>query len=127
MDWRLTQIERRSNVEIYPSSPMQAEDVLELFEREGGLMWTAHPRVKGSTGFPDGYQDQAFFESDRFLGGAWKAMPADYSRDTLGWRVLDLGADMANWGNQKYVLGEVDIFLIAPVRHSPRVRNAYPP
>ncbi len=89
-----------------------ANDVLRLFEREGGLMWTAHPRVKGSTGFPDGYQDEAFYRSDRFLGGAWKAMPADYSRDTLGWRVLDLGADMANWGRGKYVLGEADIFRI---------------
>ena len=45
-------------------------------------------------------------------GGAWKAMPADYSRDTLGWRVLDLEDDMANWGNRKYILGEVDIFKI---------------
>ncbi len=30
MDWRLTQIEKMPNVEIYPSSPMQADDVLEL-------------------------------------------------------------------------------------------------
>lgn len=89
-----------------------AEDVLSLFEQEGGLAWTAHPRVKGSTGYPDGYRDEAFFTSDRFLGGAWKAMPADYSRDTLGWRVLNLEDDMANWGNRKYVLGEVDIFRI---------------
>lgn len=89
-----------------------ADDVLALLEAEGGLAWTAHPRVKGSTGYPDSYRDQAFFTSDRFLGGAWKAMPADYSRDTLGWRVLDLAGDMANWGNRKYVLGEVDVFKI---------------
>lgn len=88
------------------------EDVLNLLELEGGLAWTAHPRVKGSTGYPDGYRSEAFFTSDRFLGGAWKAMPADYSRDTLGWRVLDLENDMANWGNRKYILGEVDIFKI---------------
>ena len=89
-----------------------ADDVLSLLELEGGLAWTAHPRVKGSTGYPDGYRNEPFFTSDRFLGGAWKAMPADYSRDTLGWRVLDLENDMANWGNRKYVLGEVDIFKI---------------
>lgn len=89
-----------------------ADDVLALLEREGGLAWTAHPRVKGSTGYPDAYRQERFFTSDRFLGGAWKAMPADYSRDTLGWRVLDLGNDMANWGNRKYVLGEVDVFKI---------------
>ena len=89
-----------------------ADDVLKLLELEGGLAWTAHPRVKGSTGFPDRYKSEPFFTSDRFLGGAWKAMPADYSRDTLGWRVLDLENDMANWGNRKYIIAEVDIFRI---------------
>ncbi|MFL2856565.1 MAG: hypothetical protein ACJZ8E_09305 [Pseudohongiellaceae bacterium] len=89
-----------------------ADDVLDLLEQEDGLAWTAHPRVKGSTGFPDGYKDQDFFLSEHFLGGAWKAMPADYSREMLGWRVLDLKDDMANWGARKYVLGEVDIFKI---------------
>ena len=89
-----------------------AEDVLKLLQKENGLAWTAHPRVKGSTGFPDGYRDSDFFESNHFLGGAWKAMPADYSRDLLGWRVLDLEDDMANWGLKKYILGEVDIFKI---------------
>tara|TARA_Y100000815_G_scaffold66152_1_gene55297 strand:- start:2789 stop:4891 length:2103 start_codon:yes stop_codon:yes gene_type:complete len=89
-----------------------AQDVLTLLEKESGIAWTAHPRVKGSTGFPDGYKDQEFFTSNHFLGSAWKAMPADYSREMLGWRVLDLGDDMANWGNHKYILGEVDIFKI---------------
>ena len=88
------------------------EDVLELLNLEGGLAWTAHARVKGSTGFPDAYKETPFFKSDRFLGAAWKAMPADYSRDTLGWRVLDLLDDMSNWGTPKYVVGEVDIFKI---------------
>ena len=89
-----------------------ADDVLNLLEQENGLAWTAHPRVKGSTGFPDGYKDKDFFLSEHFLGGAWKAMPADYSREMLGWRVLDLEDDMANWGAKKYILGEVDIFKI---------------
>ena len=89
-----------------------ADDVLNLLEQEDGLAWTAHPRVKGSTGFPDGYNDQDFFLSEHFLGGAWKAMPADYSREMLGWRVLDLEDDMANWGARKYILGEVEIFKI---------------
>ncbi len=87
-------------------------DVEKLFELEGGLAWTAHPRIKGSTGYPDKYRDETFFTSDHYLGSAWKAMQADYSRDTLGWRVLDLLDDMANWGNRKYSLGEVDVFKI---------------
>jgi hypothetical protein len=89
-------------------------DVLRLFEAERGLMWTAHPRIKSSFGFPDRYKDTAFFRSDRFLGGAWKAMPADLSRLTLGWRVLDLLDDMCNWGARKHTPGEVDTFRMEP-------------
>ena len=89
-------------------------DVLELMSREQGLMWTAHARIKSSTGFPDLYRDQPFFKSDRFLGAAWKAMPADLSWNRLGMRVLGLMDDMANWGERKYVLGEVDVFKVEP-------------
>lgn len=91
-----------------------ADDVLRLMEREGGLMWTAHPRIKASIGFPDGYKDRDFFRSGHFLGAAWKAMPADLSRPTLGWRVLDLLDDMSNWGARKQVLGEADLFRMEP-------------
>jgi hypothetical protein len=89
-------------------------DVLRLFEAERGLMWTAHPRIKSSFGFPDQYKDTEFFRSDRFLGGAWKAMPADLSRPTLGWRVLDLLDDMSNWTAKKHTPGEVDTFRMEP-------------
>ena len=89
-------------------------DVLRLLRSEGGLAWTAHPRIKGSTGFPDRYRDRLFFQSDRFLGAAWKPMPADLSEPRLGSRVLNLLDDMSNWGEPKYVLGEVDVFQIEP-------------
>jgi hypothetical protein len=89
-------------------------DVLRLLKAEGGLAWTAHPRIKSSSGFPDRYRDELFYESDRFLGAAWKAMPADLSQPRLGSRVLDLLDDMSNWGTPKYVLGEVDVFKIEP-------------
>lgn len=89
-----------------------ADDVLRLMESEDGLMWTAHPRIKASTDFPDAYREQPFFRSDRFLGGAWKAMPADYSLPRLGTRVLDLLDDMNQWGAHKQAPGEVDVFAI---------------
>jgi hypothetical protein len=41
-------------------------------------------------------------------------MPADLSRPTLGWRVLDLLDDMNQWGGRKQVLGEVDVFKVQP-------------
>src|SRR5260370_30752638 len=41
-------------------------------------------------------------------------MPADLSQPRLGTRVLNLFDDMANWGQRKYVLGEVDVFQVMP-------------
>lgn len=89
-------------------------EMLDLLKKENGLAWTAHPRIKGSTGYPDKYKDEEFFKADEFLGGAWKAMPADLSRPELGWRVLDLLDDMNNWGLKKHVIAESDLFTITP-------------
>jgi hypothetical protein len=91
-----------------------ADEMLDLLEKEKGLAWTAHPRTKGSTGYPDKYKDKPFFKSDRFLGAAWKPMPADLSQTVLGKRVLDLMDDMNNWGAGKKVLAEADLFTIEP-------------
>ena len=91
-----------------------ADDVLQLMEREKGLMWTAHARIKGSRTFPDTYWNEPFFRSDRFLGAAWKAMPADLSQPRLGARVLDLLDDMSNAGLRKFVPAEADLFRMAP-------------
>lgn len=89
-------------------------DVLKLMEKENGLMWTAHARIKGSIKFPDDYRNEPFYKSDHFLGAAWKSLPADLSRSTLGWRVLDLLDDMNQWGQRKQILGEVDVFKVEP-------------
>ena len=89
-------------------------EMLKLLELENGLAWTAHPRIKGSTGYPDAYKDKEFFTSDHFLGAAWKPMPADLSQPKLGNRVLDLMDDMNNWGAKKQVIAEADLFTIEP-------------
>lgn len=88
------------------------EEMLRLLEDEKGLAWTAHPRTKGSVNTPDIYNHEAFFLSDRFMGAAWKAMPADLSQPRLGRRVLDLMDDMNNWGTKKTVICEADLFTI---------------
>jgi hypothetical protein len=90
------------------------EEMLRLLEEEKGLAWTAHARTKGSTGFPDQYKNEEFFNSDRFFGAAWKSIPADLSQPRLGKRVLDLMDDMANWGHKKYAIGEADLFKLEP-------------
>lgn len=92
-----------------------AAEMLQLLEKERGFAWTAHARTKGSTGYPDKYKEEAFFKSDRYLGAAWKAMPADLSQSKLGnGRILDLMDDMNNWGLHKKVIGEADLFTIEP-------------
>jgi hypothetical protein len=87
-------------------------DMIRLLKEERGLAWTAHPRIKASSWTPDIFRHEDFFLADFWLGAAWKAMPADLSRDKLGERVLNLLDDMANWGHKKYVPGEVDVFKI---------------
>lgn len=89
-------------------------DVLKLMEKENGLMWTAHARIKGSIPFPDRYRNEPFFKSDHFLGAAWKNLPTDLSRPTLGWRILDLFDEMNLWEKPKQILGEVDVFKVEP-------------
>lgn len=89
-----------------------AAEMLRLIEEERGLAWTAHPRIKSSSWAPDAYRDADYYRSGRWLGAAWKAMPADLSREKLGERGLDLLDDMANWGGKKYLPGEVDVFTI---------------
>ncbi|PSL34495.1 hypothetical protein CLV42_10266 [Chitinophaga ginsengisoli] len=88
------------------------EEMLRLLKDERGLAWTAHPRTKGSVSTPDSYRHEPFFLSDRFMGAAWKAMPADLSQPRLGKRVLDLMDDMNNWGTKKTVICEADLFTI---------------
>jgi len=85
-------------------------EMVKLLELQDGLAWTTHPRIKSSSWTPDVYRNEDFFQSDRWLGAAWKAMPADLSELRLGRRVLDLFDDMSNWGAAKQVLGEVDVF-----------------
>lgn len=90
------------------------EDMLKLLQEEHGLAWTAHPRTKGSVGYPDAYKNENFFKSDRFFGAAWKAIPADLSTPTLSRRVLNLMDDMNNWGITKHAIAEADLFSIEP-------------
>ncbi len=117
------------------------EDMFALLKDENGFAWTAHARTKGSTGFPDAYKEENFYKSDRFLGAAWKALPADLSQPKLGKRVLDLMDDMNNWGLHKKVLAESDVFSIEPenemyahvnvnylqMNHLPKFENGWQP
>ncbi len=92
-----------------------AADLFEVMKREGALVWTTHPRTKGSTGYPDKFKDTDYFRSDRWLGSAFKALPMDLSQKRLG-EVRCFGTldDMNNWGDPKYMVGEVDTYKKYP-------------
>ncbi|MCC6587021.1 MAG: hypothetical protein IT168_10050 [Bryobacterales bacterium] len=87
-------------------------ELLDLARRENALIYTAHPRTKGSLGFPDKYRDTEFFRDDHFFGAGWKQMPSNLSTVRLGIRSLNLLDDMLNWGFRKRLIGEVDVFQV---------------
>ncbi len=93
-----------------------AEEELDMLRREGGLMWQAHPRTKGSAGYPDAVRDKAHFLSDRFLGGSFQSLPVDQSQQRLcEVRCLDLMDEMNNWGTDpKYMIAEGDTYMKYP-------------
>ena len=75
-----------------------AADELEMLKAENGLVWQAHPRTKGSSGYPDATRETEHFRSDRFLGGAFQSLPVDLSESRLcEVRCLGTLDDMNNW------------------------------
>ncbi|MGH9627780.1 MAG: hypothetical protein ACRD7E_05500, partial [Bryobacteraceae bacterium] len=92
-----------------------SEDELEMLKREGGLVWQAHPRAKGSTSYPDEIRETVHFRSDRYLGGAFQSLPVDLSQERICeercFGVLD---DMNNWGEPKYLIAEGDTYMKYP-------------
>jgi hypothetical protein len=115
--WTMVRPEGKGFVEEHPQYGKvyhvgSRDEMVELIRRENGLAWVAHPRIKASSSTPDIFKDEDFFKADFWLGGAFKAMPGDLSRERLGERCLDLLSDMANWGVRKYLPGEVDTFKL---------------
>ena len=82
-----------------------AEDTHRLITEQSGLMWQAHPRSKGSVGYPDKIVDQAYYKDARWIGASFKDMPSDLSSPRLGDRALDLLDDMNNWGGRRFLVG----------------------
>jgi hypothetical protein len=93
-----------------------AEDVLNMVNREHGIMWTAHPRTKSSENYPEAYKDRDFFLSDRFIGASWESLPTDLSEKRLC-EVRCFGAmdDMSNWAlKPKFMIAEGDTYTKWP-------------
>jgi hypothetical protein len=92
-----------------------AADELAMLKAENGLVWQAHPRTKGSSGYPDALRETEHFRSDRFLGGAYQSLPVDLSESRLcEVRCLGTLDDMNNWAGPKYLVAEGDTYAKFP-------------
>jgi hypothetical protein len=92
-----------------------AQDELQMLKDEQGLMWQAHPRTKGSSGYPDAVFDRDHFKSDRFLGASYQSLPVDLSEKRIcEVRCFGTLDDMNNRGLAKYLIAEGDTYSKYP-------------
>lgn len=92
-----------------------AKEELEMLNAEGGLVWQAHPRTKGSSGYPDAIKDTEHFRSDRYLGASFQSLPVDLSEQRLcEARCFGTLDDMNNWGAPKFMIAEGDTYQKFP-------------
>jgi hypothetical protein len=98
-----------------------AEDVQKMMDLEGAYWYHAHPRTKGTTGFPDLIFDKAWVKNDKYLGIAFKpGMGQDQSEARLcEWRCFDAVDTMNNlYGNTglrpKYIFADIDTYRKGP-------------
>ncbi len=91
-------------------------DILNMVNREHGILWTTHPRTKSSEGYPEAYKDQPFFQSDRFIGASWESLPVDLSeKEECEVRCFGTQDDMSNWAPKaKYMIAEGDTYTKWP-------------
>ena len=90
-------------------------DELEMLRQEQGLMWQAHPRTKGSAGYPDAVREKDHFRSDRFLGASYQSLPVDQSEKRLcESRCFGTLDDMNNWAGPKFMIAEGDTYMKFP-------------
>lgn len=98
-----------------------AEDVQQMMDAEGAYWYHAHPRTKGTTGYPDLIFDKAWTRNDRYLGGAFKpGMGMDLSDTRLcEWRCFDSTDTMNNLYagsglRPKYIIADIDTYQKGP-------------
>ena len=98
-----------------------AEDVQSMMDAEGAYWYHAHPRTKGTTGYPDLIFDKAWTKNDRYLGGAFKpGMGMDLSEVRLcEWRCFDSTDTMNNLYARsglrpKYIIADIDTYQKGP-------------
>lgn len=96
-------------------------DVQTMMDAEGAYWYHAHPRTKGTTGFPDAIFEKEWAKNDRYLGVAFKpGMGMDLSEKRLcEWRCFDAVDTMNNlYANSglrpKYLIADIDTYRKGP-------------
>jgi hypothetical protein len=98
-----------------------AADVQQMMDAEGAYWYHAHPRTKGTTGYPDLIFDKPYVKNDRYLGVAFKpGMGADLSESRIcEWRCFDVTDTMNNLYassglKPKYIIADIDTYKKGP-------------
>jgi len=98
-----------------------AADVQQMMDAEGAYWYHAHPRTKGTTGYPDLIFDKPYVKNDRYLGVAFKpGMGMDLSEAKMcEWRCFDSTDTMNNlYTNSglkpKYIIADIDTYRKGP-------------
>lgn len=118
--WTHQRKEGQSFVEVHPTYGKvyhvgNAAEELDMLRRENGFVWQAHPRTKGSSGYPEAIRATEHFRSDRYLGASFQSLPADLSQERLcEVRCLETLDDMNNWGARKFLVAEGDTYAKFP-------------
>jgi hypothetical protein len=96
-------------------------DVQQMIDAEGGYWYHAHPRTKGTTGYPDLLFDKEWTKNDRYLGVAFKpGMGMDLSEERMcEWRCFDSTDTMNNRYassglRPKYIIADIDTYQKGP-------------
>ncbi len=98
-----------------------AEEMQQLLDDEDGYWFHAHPRTKGTTGYPDHIFDEPYVRNDRYLGVAFKpGMGQDLSAKRMcEYRCFDAQDTMNNLFagsglRPKYIIADVDTYQKGP-------------
>lgn len=98
-----------------------ADDVQTIMDEEGAFWYHAHPRTKGTTGYPDLIFDKPWMKNDRYLGIAFRGgMGMDLSETRLcEWRCFEAMDRMNNLyaGSgiaPKYLIADIDTYQKGP-------------
>jgi hypothetical protein len=98
-----------------------ADDVQKMMDAEGAYWYHAHPRTKGTTGYPDLIFEKPWTKDDRYLGVAFKpGMGMDLSEKRMcEWRCFDVTDTMNNRYagtalRPKYIIADIDTYQKGP-------------